>query len=236
MQLFECIKDIPDPRKRRGIRHPFQAVLKLLLLGFTCRLVAVEHMTSFFAPIWGRLKEPLGFVRPKVPDPTTIRRIINGIKVEQIQKAFEQWVSSLVKSNDTVGSVDGKALRNVKGENGKPKMLLNVFAHDIKLALAEYTIQDKEGESTVLKAALAPLFDRYPGLKILIGDAAFAGKELNEAIVALGRDYVCQIKGNQPLLKKYLEEWFEEKKDAQHGRATEIKKKLKRKVSMGSVD
>ena len=90
MQLFECIKDIPDPRKKRGIRHPFQAVLKLLLLGFTCRLVAVEHMTSFFAPIWGQLKGPLGFTRSTVPDPTTIRRIINGLKVEEIQKAFEQ--------------------------------------------------------------------------------------------------------------------------------------------------
>ncbi len=44
MNLFECIKDIPDPRKKRGIRHPFQAVLKLVLLGFTCRLVAIEDL------------------------------------------------------------------------------------------------------------------------------------------------------------------------------------------------
>ena len=149
MQLLECIKDIPDLRKKRGIRHPFQAVLKLLLLGFACRLVAVEHMTSFFSPIWGRLKGPLGFTRSTVPDPTTIRRIINGVKVEQIQKAFEQWVSDLVKEEDIVGSVDGKALRNEKGENGKTKVLLNVFAHDIKLALAEYAIQEKEGEPTI---------------------------------------------------------------------------------------
>jgi hypothetical protein len=38
MQFFECINHIPDPRKKRGIRHPFKAVIKLILLGFTCRL------------------------------------------------------------------------------------------------------------------------------------------------------------------------------------------------------
>ena len=36
-----------------------------------------------------------------------------------------------------MASVDGKAMRNVKGENGLALMLVNVFAHDLKLALAE---------------------------------------------------------------------------------------------------
>ncbi|NGX46366.1 MAG: hypothetical protein K940chlam2_01556 [Chlamydiae bacterium] len=95
-----------------------------------------------------------------------------------------------MEGDDLVGSVDGKALRNVKGENGNPKMLLNVFAHDIKLALAEYAIQEKKGEATVLKEALAPPFDQYPGLKILVGDAAFAGKELNASDCCI-RERLC---------------------------------------------
>ena len=56
MQLFECLQRIPDLRKKRGIRHPFQPVLKFVLLGFTCRLVAIEHIVSFFRPIWNQLK------------------------------------------------------------------------------------------------------------------------------------------------------------------------------------
>ena len=43
-----------------------------VLLGFTCRLVAIEHMVSFFKPIWSQLKEALGFNRPEPPDPTTM--------------------------------------------------------------------------------------------------------------------------------------------------------------------
>jgi DDE_Tnp_1-associated/Transposase DDE domain len=225
MQLFECLETIPDPRKKRGIRHPFQSVLKLVLLGFTCRLVAIEHMVAFFTPHWMHLKKPLGFTRSKPPNPTTIRRVLNGLKPEQLQKAFEQWVQGLVNGKVFIASVDGKAMRNAKGENGLALMLVNVFAHDLKLALAEYAIKAKEGEPTVLKEALTQLFHRYPGLKILVGDAAFSGRELNEAIILLGRDYIAQVKENQPKLKKLLEDWFQAKIPKGIPAAVEVKKK-----------
>ncbi len=31
--LFECLEQVPDPRRARGVRHPFQAILRLTLLG-----------------------------------------------------------------------------------------------------------------------------------------------------------------------------------------------------------
>jgi hypothetical protein len=160
--------------------------------------------------------------------------MLNGLKPEQLQKAFEQWVSELIEDKTFMASVDGKAMRNVKGENGLALMLVNVFAHDLKLALAEYAIRVKEGEPTVLKEALAQLFNQYPGLKILIGDAAFSGRELNETIILLGRDYIAQIKENQPKLKKLLEEWFQERIPREPPAATEVKKKVRRRA-VGAV-
>ena len=230
MKLFECINTIKDTRKKRGIRHPFHSVLKLVLLGFTCRLVAIEHMVAFFEPIWDQVKDPLGFTRSRPPDPTTIRRMLTGLKPEQLQEAFEPWMQSLVEGRDLIAAVDGKAMKNVKGDNGLAAMLVNVFTHDTKLALAEYPITDKKGEPTLLKEALKPLFDSYPGLKILTGDAAFAGRELNEAIIDLGRDYVVQVKDNQPKLKKYVEEWFETKIKKSKPAASEVKKKVRRRA------
>lgn len=234
MQLFECLQSIQDPRKKRGIRHPFHPMLKFVLLGFACRLVAIEHMVSFFKPIWSQIKGPLGFNRLAPPDPTTIRRMLNGIKPEQLQQAFEQWISALIGSQEFIASADGKAMRNVKGENGLAIMLVNVFAHDLKLAVAEYPIKAKEGEPTVLKEALAKLFNQYPGLKILVGDAAFAGRELNAAIISLGRDYIAQIKENQPKMKKLLEEWFQNKICKESPAAEEVKKKVRRRA-VGTV-
>ena len=34
--LFECLEQVPDPRRARGVRHPFQAILRLTLLGLVC--------------------------------------------------------------------------------------------------------------------------------------------------------------------------------------------------------
>jgi hypothetical protein len=225
MQLFECLKMIPDPRMKRGVRHPFQSILQFVLLGFTCRLVAIEHMVAFFAPVWSEIKGPLGFTRPKPPDATTIRRTLNGLKPEQLQQAFGVWMEDLLREKDFMASADGKALKNVKADNGLATMLVNVFAHDLKLSLAEYPIKAKEGEPSVLKESLESLFNRYPGLKILIGDAAFAGRELNEAIIALGKDYIVQVKDNQPKLKKLMEEWFTTKIQKEPPASVEIKKK-----------
>ncbi len=234
MKLFECLKMIPDPRMKRGIRHPFQSVLQFVLLGFTCRLVAIEHMVAFFKPIWAEIKTPLGFTRPTPPDPTTIRRILNGLKSDQLQQAFEQWIQEVINGQDFMASADGKAMKNVKTDNGLAAMLVNIFAHDLKLALAEYPIGMKEGEPTVLREALKQLFDRYPGLKILTGDAAFAGRELNEAIIALGKDYIVQVKENQPKLRKLMEEWFAAKILNEAPVAVEVKKKAER-GALGTV-
>ncbi len=123
MQLFECLQSIPDPRKKRGIRHPFQPVLKFVLLGFTCRLLAIEHMVSFFKPIWNELKASLGFNRPEPPDPTTIRRMLNGLKPEQLQEAFEQWVSELIGNKTFMASVNWEASQQI----GKFQMLWVTF-------------------------------------------------------------------------------------------------------------
>ena len=34
--LFGCLELVPDPRRARGVRHPFQAILRLTLLGLVC--------------------------------------------------------------------------------------------------------------------------------------------------------------------------------------------------------
>jgi hypothetical protein len=113
-------------------------------------------MVSFFKPIWAQLKGALGFNRSEPPDPTTIRRMLNGLRPEQLQEAFEQWVSALIGNQTFMASVDGKAMRNVKGENGLALMLVNVFAHDLKLALAEIRDQGKRGRADCFEGSIGP--------------------------------------------------------------------------------
>ena len=79
--LFETLQKIPDPRKKRGIRHNFHAILKLVIFGFCCRLLCLEHIVEFARKCWDTIREPLGFSRKSPPDATTIGRVLKKVKV-----------------------------------------------------------------------------------------------------------------------------------------------------------
>ena len=42
--LFECLEQVPDPRRARGVRHPFQAIVRLTLLGLVCGQTTMAHI------------------------------------------------------------------------------------------------------------------------------------------------------------------------------------------------
>jgi len=88
---------------------------------------------------------------------------------------------------------------------------LNVFAHDVQATLAQWRIHSKEGEPTVLAEHLSDLIERYPNLRLFIGDAFFSGRDLCQAIRNLKRHYVVRIKGNQGDIEETLRHWFETK-------------------------
>ena len=223
--LFNAIGQITDQRKKRGVRHPFNAILKLVILGYVCRLVWIEHTAVYAKKHWDKIKVALGFTRDYSPDATTIRRALQGIDRGQLEKAFEEWVRQQLGDKEFTGAVDGKALCNVAGSGDEPAQLVNVFIHDLKLAIAQFPTEEKKGEATVLRNALKTLFDRYPGLRILTGDAAYAGRDMCRAIIDLGRDYLVQIKDNQPTIKEVLELYFDEERQKRQPDAVTVEKK-----------
>jgi hypothetical protein len=223
--LFQIVEQIKDPRKKRGVRHPFHAILKLVILGYICRLVWIEHVAVYAKKHWDKIKVELGFTRDYSPDATTMRRALRGLDRQQLEEAFEEWVRQKVGDKEFSAAVDGKALRGVAGQEDEPAQLVNVFIHDLKIAIAQFATEKKKGEPTVLRHALKSLFDRYPGLRILTGDAAYAGREMCQAIIDLGRDYLVQIKDNQPRIKEVLELHFDEESQKRKADASTIEKK-----------
>ena len=161
LSLFARLGKIPDPRKKRGVRHNFHGIIKLVILGFISRLVCLEHIVEFAKGHWDQLKDPLGFVRDAPPDATTIGRVLKKIDRQILEDVFREWVSSLVEGKTMNASVDGKALRNVCDDKGNPLYSVNVFAHDIQMALAQADIPEKKGESTTFCVMLKDLFETY---------------------------------------------------------------------------
>ena len=79
--LFSAWKQVPDPRRARGVRHPFQAILRLTLLGLVCGQTTMAHIALFAKMHWPELKEPLGFHRDHPPHATTISRTLAGVRM-----------------------------------------------------------------------------------------------------------------------------------------------------------
>jgi Transposase DDE domain len=120
------------------------------------------------------------------------------------------WLRTLLGPGvPLTGAVDGKTSKQAKGPQGDPIHVLNVFAHDIKACLAQWPVGDgKETEPEVLKAHLDELFDAYPALQLLTGDAIFAQRPLARLITEKGRDYLVTLKDNQPDLLEAAQTTF----------------------------
>lgn len=223
--LMACLSELSDPRQPRGVRHPFSAILGLTLLGLVCRVTDFASLQRWAAGHWHLIRGPLGFTRRRPPHATTLSRTLAKFSLEELQTAFSQWLSMILADDGLVIAVDGKTSRQGFRSDGDPIHMLNVFATDLKTCLGQWPLAgDKKTEPEVLKAHLAELFDKYPGLVLITGDALYCQRNLAEIIVKSGHDYLFQLKGNQPDVLEAAKTCLADKKDSQADAITREKK------------
>ncbi len=94
--------------------------------------------------------------------------------------------------------MDGKVTKQMKNDDGDPILMPNIFVQNFKVHLVSWSVRgDKTNGPGCLKQHLGELFEIYPCLKLLSGDAIHAQRPLLEAIREYRRDYLVQIKDNQ---------------------------------------
>jgi hypothetical protein len=197
--LMSFLSEVSDPRQPRGVRHPFSAILGLTLLGLVCRVSDFASLHRWAKAHWHLLQRPLGFTRRRPPHPTTLSRTLAKFSLEELQDVFSRWLAAIVVDEPLAVAVDGKTSRQGFNASGHPIQMLHVFAQDLKACLGQWPLEgDKKTEPEVLKAHLDELFERYPALRLITGDALYAQRNLAEMIVESRRDYLLQLKGNQP--------------------------------------
>lgn len=200
-QLAGVFARVSDPRKPRGVRHPFQGMVALVFLGLLGRITEMAVLVRWAAAHWDELQEPLGFARDKPPCDTTISRSLAQLSLAQFREAFSCWLRAVLADRQTrwVAAIDGKTCNQGLAADGSPVQMLNVFLQQMKLALDEWSVGgDKTNEPGSLQRHLAELLTAYPALGLLTGDAIFTQRPLLELLKAHGCDYLFQVKANQP--------------------------------------
>lgn len=207
--LLAALQRLTDPRDPRGIRHPFPGLLAVTFLGLLCRHVDFASIARWAKHHWPALQPALGFPRTDTPHATTLSRAAAQFSVAQFHAALTDWLARFVADEPWAAAVDGKTSKQALDTDGDPIHVLNVFAHTIKVCLADWPVGDgKNTEPDVLKAHLDELFRAWPSLRVLTGDALFCQRPLAQAIVAAERDYLLAVKDNQPDLHETIRTTF----------------------------
>lgn len=142
------------------------------------------------------------------PSEPTIRRVLQSIDAEPVDRALTGWVKSLSPSQpDPAIALDGKALRGALGPEGQPVHLLGAVLHGEGIVVAQREVGSKTNEIPEASALLEPL--ELAGT-VVTADALHTQKKLARFLVDKKKaDYVLTVKDNQPTLRQDIAELFE---------------------------
>jgi hypothetical protein len=214
-ELIRVLMSLPQCRARRGIRHDQTAILAVAIcavLGGARSYVAIAEWVK--RCVQNQLRR-LGFRRNartglyQPPSEPTIRRVLQGVDAEQVDRALTGWVSRLSPSppQGAALALDGKTLRGSGSEEGQPVQLLSAILHGEGIVVAQREVSSKTNEIPEAPALLAPL--ELAGT-VVTADALHTQKNLASFVVETKKaDYVLTVKDNQPTLKQDIAELFE---------------------------
>jgi hypothetical protein len=212
-ELIQVLLRLPESRMRRGIRHDQTAVLALAVcavLGGARSYVAIaewaQRCDQNQLRRLGCRRDP-HTRRYRAPSEPTIRRILQRIDAEAVDRALTDWLRSLAPSQSGVIAMDGKTLRGARNRKGQQVHLLSAVLQGEGIVIAQRKIGDKSNEIPEAPALLAPL--PLAGA-VVTADALHTQKNLARWLVEEKKaDYCLTVKDNQPTLRQEIAELLE---------------------------
>jgi predicted transposase YbfD/YdcC len=194
-KLRPVFDSVPDPRRRRGIRHRLADVLAIAAS-------AVMAGAATFAAIrdWADAhRAELAARGVKPPSKDTVRRLLNTIDAEALDQALGKWAIGLARPAGApmVVAIDGKESRGAKN-NGPRVHLMAAVGHATGVVLGQVAVGEKTNEIPMVEDLLSQLGDVTGWVFTL--DALHTQRATCELIVGRGAHYVLTVKANQPKL------------------------------------
>jgi hypothetical protein len=202
--LIDCIKQISDPRSRRGIRHRVFTVLALVVCAMLSGARSIEAIVDWIDSLTDEEYQKFRPRRIKErPSESTVRRIIRFVNADEFDQKINAWLRQVLDLEDKQIVVDGKTVRGSFDGDKKAIQLLSALIAEDQTVIAQRKIADKTNEIPELKNLLRPI--DIAG-NIVSADALHTQKDTAEFIVKeKGADYFFTVKENQPTLLKELE-------------------------------
>ena len=208
--LLDSLHAVPDPRRRRGIRHRPRALLAVAICAVLSGAKSFAAMGEWAARASQPMLRRLGCRRDprtqryRAPSEPTLRRLLQAIDAQAVDQAVSAWLLAQVRGTApppaaSAVAIDGKTLRGSGGAAGKPVHVLSAFLQHQGVVVAQHAVAPTSNECTAVQPLLAPLELRGA---LVTADALHTRKELATFLVEdKGADYLFTVKDNQPTLK-----------------------------------
>lgn len=135
--LLQVLAQVPDPRDRRGRIHPLPGLLAVAVAAVASGQSRVVEIIEWAADLPDAAWDRLGAARDRftgarrVPDDSTLGRVLAGIDADALDAAVCRWLISRAGAGGQgrrVIAVDGKTLRG-SGPAGAQVHLLSAVDH-----------------------------------------------------------------------------------------------------------
>jgi len=200
--LVQLLTQVPDPRKRRGRRHPLVVVLVIAVGAVTAGARSLTGIGEWAHDVGAELLAQV-HLEAAVPSEATIRRVIEALDAGVFAHLCGAWTRLRWRQVDGQGviAVDGKTVRRATPRGGRAPHLVAALTHDTGLVLGQVAVDAKSNEIPALRDLLG-LMD-IKGL-VITADAMHTQRDTAEFITSHGADYLLTVKANQPGLRRLL--------------------------------
>ena len=205
--FLKHFNSITDPRIERCKKHE---LIDILLLAISAVLSGAEGWEDI--EDFGHLKldwlKKYGAFNAGIPRHDTIARVICRLKTDEIEHAFQSWISSLIETTGAdIIAIDGKTARRSFTTKDRKSALHTVSAWSCQhqLVLGQTAVDSKTNEITAIPELLSMLDIEN---SIITLDAMGCQQEIAKQIIKQKADYILALKGNHSGMQSELEAWW----------------------------
>ncbi|MFF3668515.1 ISAs1 family transposase [Microtetraspora malaysiensis] len=235
VSLLDHLAAVPDPRRRRGIRHAWSTLLAIAAVAVVAGARSLTAIAEWAADAPQQVLALLGVRRDpltgdlQLPHEATIRRALAIVDADALDAAVCSWITTrllaagIAEAPRRALAVDGKSLRGARSGGGEAVHLLSAVDHATGAVVAQTDVDGTTNEITRFR----PLLNNMDLTGCVItADALHTQRDHAEFLVGeKNAHYLLIVKKNQPSQYRQLTglpwrqvEIHHRSKDRGHGR------------------
>ena len=125
-------KQIRDPRRAQGRKHPVHVVLAIAAGAVLCGMRGYKAISDWAQALSPTARDRFGCRRKSgIPSESTIRNVLIRVDPVELDRAFQQWNAQYGEIDESL-AIDGKTMRNAIDDNGRQIHIMGVVGHQSK--------------------------------------------------------------------------------------------------------